>query len=96
MSDELFCALEQSLKEAKAIESGKLPPARTTTIVIPDCKSIRNKLGITQQELATTIGTSLDAVKKWEQKRRNPSGLAAKVLLAIDKNNDIYSLIKNA
>lgn len=36
------------------------------------------------------LGTSIDTVKSWELKRRNPTGLTAKVLIAIHKNPNLF------
>jgi DNA-binding transcriptional regulator YiaG len=46
---------------------------------------------VTQAEFANALGTSVDTVKSWEAKRRNPTGLAAKVLAAIKDNPHLYT-----
>jgi DNA-binding transcriptional regulator YiaG len=40
--------------------------------------------------MATALGTSLDTIKSWEAGRRNPTGLAAKVLVTIQKNPEFF------
>ncbi len=47
-------------------------------------------LDVSQAEMANVLGTSLDTIKSWETKRRNPTGLAAKVLITIQKNPSVY------
>ena len=37
-------------------------------------------------EFAEAMGTSVDTIKSWETKRRNPTGLAAKVLATIQND----------
>jgi len=36
--------------------------------------------------MAKALGTSVDTIKSWESGRRNPTGLAAKVLATIQAN----------
>ena len=47
-----------------------------------DAKAIRRKLQLTQDEMATVLGTSPSGYRKWEQGARQPSG-AARTLLRI-------------
>ncbi|MGR6839836.1 hypothetical protein ACU5DF_12255 [Aliivibrio wodanis] len=37
------------------------------------------------------IDVSVDTVKSWEQGRRNPTGLASKVLNLLSKEPELYS-----
>ncbi|WP_308813607.1 NadS family protein, partial [Serratia marcescens] len=60
--------------------------ANVTRYDIADVKAIRAQLNISQSEMAKVLGTSVDTIKSWETKRRNPTGLAAKVLAAIQAN----------
>jgi transcriptional regulator with XRE-family HTH domain len=39
-------------------------------------KSVRKRLGLTQQELAGRLGVALPTVSRWETKRHRPSRLA--------------------
>jgi putative transcriptional regulator len=36
------------------------------------------------------LGTSVDTIKSWESRRRNPTGLAAKVLATITDNLPLF------
>jgi putative transcriptional regulator len=45
-----------------------------------DIKTIRLKLGFTQEDLARKLGLSLSAVSKWEQGVTSPSRLAREKL----------------
>ncbi len=59
---------------------GKAQASRIARHEVADVKAIRAKLNVSQVEFAEAMGTSVDTVKSWETKRRNPTGLAAKVL----------------
>ena len=49
-------------------------------------KAIRAKFHASQAEFSEVMGTSVDTIKSWETKRRNPTELAAKVLATIQEN----------
>ena len=53
-------------------------------------KAIRAQLNVSQSEMAKVLGTSLDTIKSWETGRRNPPGLAAKVLAIIQANPKFF------
>lgn len=55
-----------------------------------DVKAVREQLKVSQVELANALGTSVDTIKSWELKRRNPTGLAAKILIAIKNNPSLF------
>ena len=40
--------------------------------------------------MAEALGTSVDTIKSWESRRRNPTGLAAKVLATIADNPSLF------
>lgn len=86
----IFNELKASLQEAIDIKQGMKSPSRVTTIEVADVKALRSQLNISQQELATALGTSIDTIKSWESKRRNPTGLAAKVLATIQDNPKFF------
>lgn len=90
MSDSIFEDLEYSLQQAVAIKQGKQPAGRVTRYDVVDVKAIREGLNVTQQDFAEAIGSSLSTVKSWESKRRNPTGLAAKVLHMISEQPSFY------
>lgn len=85
-----FDDLKASLKEAVDIKQGLTEPSRTSRYKVADVKAIREQLNISQSEMATALGTSIDTIKSWETKRRNPTGLAAKVLATIQDNPEFY------
>lgn len=87
----IFNELKASLQEAIDIKQGVKSPSRATRYEVADVKALRLQLNISQQELATALGTSIDTIKSWENKRRNPTGLAAKVLATIQDNPEFFN-----
>lgn len=89
-----FNELKASLEEAVDIQQSHKAPARITRYEIADVKAIREELlKVTQAEFADTMGVSIDTIKSWECKRRNPAGLAAKVLATIQEDPTIYTTL---
>ena len=87
----IFNELHASLEEAVEIQRGRKKPARVTRYEVADVKAIREDLlKITQAEFAATMGVSVDTIKSWESGRRNPAGLAAKVLATIQDDPKVY------
>ncbi|HCQ8187476.1 TPA: helix-turn-helix domain-containing protein, partial [Proteus mirabilis] len=68
---------------------------KVTRFEVADVKAIREQLNVSQSEFAHALGTSIDTVKSWELKRRNPTGLTAKVLIAIYKNPNLFKELAN-
>ena len=85
-----FNELKASLEEAVEIKNGVKEPGRITRYAVADVKAIRAQLNVSQREMATALGTSLDTIKSWETGRRNPTGLAAKILVIIQKNPEFF------
>lgn len=81
-----FEELKTSLEEAVEIKKGNKAASAVTRFDIADVRAIRAQLNVTQAEMAKALGTSVETIKSWEAKRRNPTGLAAKVLAAIQAN----------
>lgn len=86
----IFNELKHSLAEAVDIKQGQKGASRVTRYEVADVKTLRESLSITQAQLAQALGTSVDTIKSWESKRRNPTGLAAKVLATIQDNPEFY------
>ncbi len=86
----IFEDLKASLNEAVDIEHGKQDASRITRYQVADVKAIRTQLNVSQKEFAEALGTSVDTIKSWEKKRRNPTGLAAKVLATIQDNPSVF------
>jgi putative transcriptional regulator len=79
----LFMQLRRSVKEAAAIERGKLKPSRTLEVrTANDVGRGRGKLGLSQTKFAALLGVSENTLQNWEQGRRQPTG-PAKVRLKV-------------
>ncbi|MER9643206.1 helix-turn-helix domain-containing protein [Mesorhizobium sp. M0239] len=77
--------LIQAMSEALAHAQGKDVPgmqAHAVDVGTVDAKAIRKRLDLTQDQMATVLGTSPSGYRKWEQGKRQPSG-AARTLLRI-------------
>ena len=94
MNAELFSLLEESMQQATKIASGEREAARVTKHEIPDVKSIRERLGVTQDEFANTIKASTDTVSKWEQGKRNPTGSTALLIKLIEHDLGVFETLK--
>jgi putative transcriptional regulator len=88
MRKDLFEQLLDSVKEAKAIASGRRKPSRAFRAEdllangYPDVATLRAHFKLSQAKFAALLGISVDTLQNWEQKRRRPEG-PAKVLLRI-------------
>lgn len=49
-------------------------------ITAEQIRELRRSLGLSQEAFAQHLGVSVSSVRDWEQKRRKPRGLYAKVL----------------
>lgn len=87
----IFDELKSSLEAAVDIHQGRKETGRITRVEIADVKSIRDDLQVSQAEFAKALGTSVDTIKSGESRRRNPTGLAAKVLATIQDNPNFYN-----
>ncbi|MDO9574126.1 MAG: helix-turn-helix domain-containing protein [Candidatus Contubernalis sp.] len=53
-----------------------------------DIKTLRGKLGLTQEELARKLGVSWGTVARWEAGKSKPSKLAQKVIEDLIKDSE--------
>lgn len=86
----IFNELQASLEEAVAIKQGRSEAVARTRYEVADVKAIRAALDLSQQEFAIGLGTSVDTVKSWETRRRNPTGLTAKVLALLQERPELF------
>ena len=68
------------LKSVRQMKGGVA--ARTTKATLSPIAQARNRLGMSQSELATLMGVSTRTLQDWEQGRRKPTG-AAQMLLRV-------------
>ena len=90
ISDELLASLE----EGAEILAGTRPAARLwNPPARVDVKAIRGRRGLSQVAFARRYGFSPDAVRDWEQGRRQPEQAARTLLLIIDKEPDVVDRV---
>jgi putative transcriptional regulator len=76
------------LVDAASHARGGMVGVREQRYRVPDeinVQSVRQKLGLTQQQFAMQFGFSLATVRTWEQGIRVPPGPARVLLLVVDK-----------
>ncbi|HEY9145384.1 MAG TPA: helix-turn-helix domain-containing protein [Thiobacillus sp.] len=68
------------LDSVRQMKAGK--GARKTQVALSPIAEARNRLGMSQSELASLMGVSTRTLQDWEQGRRKPTG-AAQTLLRV-------------
>lgn len=80
--------LIQAMSEVLAHAEGKdVPGMRIHHVDVEtiDARAIRQKLRLTQDQMAFFLGTSASGYRKWEQGQRQPSGAARTLLRVMEK-----------
>lgn len=81
--------LNRGLAEAVAHAKGGLIGAKEHTVRVPDnvdVRSIRQRLGLSQQEFAVKFGFSISTIRNWEQGARVPHGPTRSFLIVIERD----------
>jgi len=81
--NDLLEAMTEALAHAEGQKSGVT--VHNIDIDAVDVKAIRKTLGLTQEQMALTLGTSVSGYRKWEQGERQPSGAARTLLRVMEK-----------
>jgi putative transcriptional regulator len=83
LGDELIKAMGEALAHAR----GEKTDARVTKFRKPAIavKSIRQKVGLRQEDFASLLGVSVSGLRKWEQGQRRPGGAALTLLQVMDR-----------
>lgn len=83
---EAFKSIKQGLEEAiQFANEGAVPQAVVHQFDELNVKQIRQNVGMTQVEFATTFGISLGTLRHWERGDRAPHGSALALLKIIDR-----------
>lgn len=80
MDKEMEKFQQDLLNSVRQMKAGKA--ARTTQVALSPIAEARNRLGMSQSELAALMGVSPRTLQDWEQGRRKPTG-AAQTLLRV-------------
>jgi len=83
-----FEKMMAGLDEVEAYLSGETKGFKVHVPGEVDVKAIRNRLGLTQARFSAAFGFSLDAIKNWESRRRQPEA-AARVLLTVIEQDPV-------
>ena len=91
---ELFKGIMKGIEQATEHLEGKANGSKTTrlsfmpniTVRPTDIKTLRKRLGLSQQELAMLLDVGIDTVRKWEQGRNTPEGPSRRMLQALQMN----------
>jgi putative transcriptional regulator len=86
-----FDRLVASIRQAGKIRRGEMKPGRVFEFAPADVKSIRQRLGKSQQEFALMIGVTVTTLQDWEQGKRRPEGPARALLRVAAANPEVVS-----
>jgi putative transcriptional regulator len=83
LGDELIKSMGEALVHAR----GEKTDARVTRFRRPAVavKTIRQKVGLGQEDFASLLGVSVSGLRKWEQGQRRPGGAALTLLQVMDR-----------
>lgn len=82
-ADELIESMTQALEHSRG---GEVEGMRITKVLVPDVKTIRESLSMSQSEFASSFRIPLATVKNWEQGRRRPDAPALAYLRVIERS----------
>jgi len=83
-----FDSIKQGLDEALEFSKGKKTKAIVHEFSPIDVKDIRNKVGMSQNEFASSYGISVSTLRHWERGDRSPQGPALVLLNVVAKEPD--------
>jgi putative transcriptional regulator len=87
MDREHFDQLVKGVREMKRHMAGKnVRGTRTTELLAPDVRTIREAAKISQSQFAKLIGVNLRTLQNWEQQRTQPTGPARALLKIVASN----------
>jgi putative transcriptional regulator len=72
-------------KREDGVDDAALGPARLVSRG-PDVRSLRERLGLSQEAFAERFQISLRTIQEWEQRRRIPEGAALTLLRVIERD----------
>jgi putative transcriptional regulator len=82
-ADELIESMTEAQEHARR---GKVAGMRITEVHVPDVRTIREALSMSQSEFASSFRIPLATVKNWEQGRRRPDAPALAYLRVIERS----------
>jgi putative transcriptional regulator len=92
-----FDKIAGGLREAITIARGEARPFKLHVPHEIDVRSIRDKLGMTQDAFASSFGFSPTQIRDWEQGRSRPLGGVRAYLMIIDQSPEaILAMLRKA
>ena len=88
MENALFGRLVESMTQMDEIVRGEREPSREFHIDALQIKQIRKTTGLSQPQFAKRLNIDVGTLRNWEQSRREPTGPAKALLVAL-KNDPI-------
>ena len=87
MDKQHFDQLVKGVHEMKRHMAGKpVRGAKTTELLVPDVRTVREAAHISQSQFAKLIGVNLRTLQNWEQQRTQPTGPARALLKIVASN----------
>jgi len=77
--------LLESLKQAVDHAKGQPATGKAHIVEVPDVRSLRKRLNMSQQAFSSAYRIPLATLKGWEQGRRQPDATAAAYLSVIER-----------
>jgi putative transcriptional regulator len=92
-----FDKIAAGLNEVLAIARGEAEPAKIHPPEEIDVRTIRTRLGLSQEGFAAAYGFTINQIRDWEQGRSKPLGGVRTYLLVIEREpKRIASVIRRA
>lgn len=86
IGDDIILGLRNALADARG--EGRSSRRHVVPVAMPDVRAMREKLRITQAQLAEMFSVSQDTVRHWERGDRRPEGPARLLLRMIEREPD--------
>jgi len=86
MDNDVFAGLLKGIREAGKVKRAEVSPSCVFAFTPKDIKSIREKLGLSQQQFSKLVFVNVRTLQNWEQGRRQPQGPALALLMILKKD----------
>ena len=92
----LFDELLEGVREAGAVMRGERQAHRESRLEMPDVKSIRRELRLSEEQFARLLGVRPATVRNWQNGKRRPGGAAFVLLRVAEKHPEALLEAVNA
>jgi putative transcriptional regulator len=91
MNKDMFNELLDSVQDMDGIIKGQKMVSLSFQYPDPEVKSIRERLGVSEEKFSVILGVSKRSIGNWEQSRRHPTA-AARSLLRIVAADPVHAM----